>query len=315
MKTLVKKLTKFFATSAIVLSTFADADTTSLSFGLGYRQDSVNWKLETPDSVIPEGKSHLDFRDLDIIFIGAKLRAIYGCECPLYFRTSFDYGWVLDGRLRENDKFFADLTSTTFDGGGATSTADFTGIVVHNDISSSSHVWNFDIALGVPLDNCWCDSITLIPTIGFNYDRNFYKVKNDQLISDGLTTAQQIELGITPEEEGGSSSYRTSWWGPWIGLDFVYCAQDCWNLYGEFGFHFLRVRRERDSSSGFAYFDDYERTKSGYGVNFKLGTSYMFCDNLYLDGSIAWSDYWSSWHRDSIYWKSGSIRLDFGYLF
>jgi hypothetical protein len=315
MKTLVKKLTKFLATSALVLSAYADADTTSLTFGVGYRQDDVNWKIDTPDTVLPEGKSHLDFRDLDIIFIGTKLRAIYGCECPLYFRTSFDYGWVLDGRLRENDKFYSDLASTTFDGGGVTNTAGYTQVIVHNDVSRRSHVWDFDIALGMPLDTCWFDNITLIPTVGFNYDRSFYRVNDSQLITDGLTTEQAIALGISTDDLGTSSSYKTSWWGPWLGLDFVYCQQDCWNLYGEFSFHFLRVRRERDSNTGFAYFDNYERTKSGYGVSFKLGSNYVFCENWFLDGSIAWLDYWSGWHRDSIYWKSGSIRLDLGYLF
>jgi len=315
MKTLVKKLTKFLATSALVLTTYADADTTSLTFGVGYRQDNVNWKIDTPDSVLPESKSHLDFRDLDIIFIGTKLRAIYGCECPVYFRTSFDYGWVLDGRLRENDKFFSDLTSTTFDGGGYTNTAGYTEVVVHNDVSRRSHVWDFDIALGVPLDHCWCDCLTLVPTIGFNYDRNFYRVHDSQLISDGLTTGQEEALGIDTTDLTSTSSYRTSWWGPWLGLDFVYCAQDCWNLYGEFGFHFLRVRRERESNTGFSYFDDYEKTKSGYGVSLKLGTNYVFCENWYLDGSVSWLDYWSGWHRDSIYWKSANIRLDLGYMF
>lgn len=315
MNTLVKKLTKFLATSALVVTTFADADTTSLSFGVGYRQDDLNWKLEIPECVSPEGKSHLDLSDLDIVFIGAKLRAIYGCECPLYFRTSFDYGWVLDGRLREKDRFFTDLASTTFDGGGVTSTGGFTGITLHNDVSRKSHVWDFDIALGMPLDNCWFENITLIPTVGFNYDRAFFRVSDSQILADGLTTQQQEALGIDIEEVSGTSSYRTSWWGPWIGLDFVWCAQDCWNLYGEFGFHFLRVRRERESNTGFAYYDDYERTKSGYGVSLKLGTNYVFCENWYLDGSIAWLDYWSDSHHDSVDWKSGNIRLDLGYMF
>lgn len=315
MKAIVTKLTKFLATSALVVTAYADADTTSLTFGLGYRQDSVNWKIETPDAVVPEGKSKLNLRDLDIIFIGAKLRAIYGCECPLYFRTSFDYGWVLDGRIRENDKFFAGLTSTTFDGGGVTNTADYIGVTLHNDVSRRSHVWDFDIAIGMPLDMCICDGVTLIPTVGFNYDRNFYRTHDSQTLVDGLTGDQLEELGIDPTGLGTSSTYRTSWWGPWLGLDFVYCNGDCWNLYGEFAFHFQRVRRERNSNTGFGYFDSYERTKSGYGISLKLGTNYVFCENWYLDASVGWLDYWSSWHRDSIYWKSGNIRLDLGYLF
>lgn len=315
MKTLFTKLTQFLATSALVVTAFANADTTSLSFGLGYRQDNVNWKMDTPDAVSPEGKSHLSLRDLDIIFLGAKLRAIYGCECPLYFRTSFDYGWVLDGRLRENDKFFSDLSSTTFDGGGVTNTAAYTQIVLHNDVSRKSHVWDFDIALGMPLENCWFDCLTLLPTVGFGYDRSFYRVSDHMLLSDGLTPEQQETLGIITEDLGSSSSYRTTFWGPYLGLDFVYCADDCWNLYGEFGFHFLRVRRERSTNTGYAYFDSYEKTKTGYGVSLKLGSNYVFCDNWYLDGSISCLDYWSDWHRDSLYWKSANIRLDLGYMF
>lgn len=315
MKTLVSKLTKLLATSAVAVSAFAYADTTSLQFGLGYRVDDIDWKIKTPDVVSPLGKSNLDFRDLDIIFIGGKIKAIYGCDCPIYFRTSFDYGWVLDGRIRENDKFYTGLASTTFDGGGVTEIGGFTSVTVHNDVTRRSHVWDFDIALGVPLDNCWCSDVTFIPTIGFNYDRQFLRVDDSQLITDGLTIEEQAELGLSTEGLGTTSSYRTSWWGPWIGLDFVYCAQDCWNLYGEFGFHFLRVRRERESNTGFAYYDEYERTKSGYGVSFKLGTNYVFCENWYLDGSVAWLDYWSGWHRDSINWKSGNIRLDLGYMF
>lgn len=315
MKTLITKLTKFMTASALVLTASAYSDTTSLQFGVGYRQDSIDWKLHTPNAASPEGRSKLDFRDLDIVFIGGKFKAIYGCECPLYFRTSFDYGWVLDGKLREDDRYFTGLASTSFDGGGVVTTASYTDIQVHNDVSRRSHVWDFDIALGVPMDQCWIDGLTLIPTVGFNYDRQFLRLHDSQLIADGLTPEQEDILNIDPEGLGRSSSYKTSYWGPWLGLDFVWTAQDCWNLYGEFGFHFLRARRERSSNTGFGYWDNYERTKNGYGISLKLGTTVVFCENWYLDGSVGWLDYWSSWHRDSLYWKSGNIRLDLGYMF
>lgn len=310
MKNLFTKLSTLLAATAMAYTGLANADTASVQVGAGYRQDYVNWKIQTPDIVVPDAVSHLKFRDMDIVTTGVKIKANLGCS--IFFRTSFDYGWVEDGRLREDDAFLTAATSTVFDGGVATS-ASYLESVVHNRMRHS-HVWDFDIGVGYPIQ-CWCDDFQIAPMVGFSYDRQFLRVHDHAHIYDGFTTAQEALLGIVPTGES-NSKYTFSAWGPWLGLDAVYASQDCWSLYGEFELHFARLRRERDSNTGFEFFDDYERTNSGWGAVFKVGGNYVLCENWFVDASFEWSQYWSYRRcHDHFEWDSGIVRLDLGYIF
>jgi hypothetical protein len=308
MKTIIAKLSTLFATSALAIVGYADADTTSVQFGVGYRQDDINWKIKTPDAVTPIAKSELKFRDLEIFFLGAKLKANIGCS--LFVRSSFDYGWILDGRVRESDRFYSDVSSTTFADGGVSEAAAFDQVTVHNHTRrNSSNVWDFDIALGYPIQ-CWCDEFQIAPMIGFNYDRQNIKAHEGTVLSDS-----DLDIPGVEAVAGSTASYRASWWGPWIGFDVAYVSCECWTLYGEFEFHFTRTRRERSSHSGFEYFDDYEHTKYGYGYKFKVGGNYIICDDWFVDASVAYTRYQSHTHRDDFDWRSGNIRIDLGYIF
>ena len=46
-----------------------------------------------------------------------------------------------------------------------------------------------------------------------------------------------------------------------------------------------------------------------------IGENYALCENWYLEGAISYTHWASNKHRDSVYFSSGTARLDAGYRF
>ncbi len=306
---------KFYAllavTAALSSSSSAEADH-SLQFGAGYRQDTITWDVDHSEYDVPYlSDDDLRFYDLDIFFLGARAKGNLGCS---YYRADLEYGWVFNGREREKAVWTTAQTetpipNTTF------SNIERTTIEsrVHNHCKKR-YTLDFNVGIGYPFNFC-CNEFSLTPMIGYSYNTQRLRVKDDQKIGENLTTAQQAAVQLEPFHPGGHSSYRVSWWGPWIGFDAAYATCDCGTYYSELEFHFARVRRERDSHQGVDN-DHYQRTKTGYIFAWKVGAAFALCDCWILDASLKYTDGWSTNScTDSVNWRSGQIRLDAGYRF
>lgn len=301
-----KLLSAFYAlaltTTAAHIGT-VEADT-SVEFGIGYRSDDINWKVDAPFDIAERTFSHLNFRDIEIFAIEGKIKGVCG-EC-VYYRLDGQYGWVLDGRVRESDQFSVGSPSP-----GEVTIVD---VATHNDIKRD-YVADFTVAFGYPLETCCCPNLQFVPTIGFAYDTQRLGAKNRQRVSDELTTSQIDAIGLDPGERS-HHNYRATWWGPFIGLDLAFSCQSCWNLYSEFEYHFgIRTRRERNSDTGFEFIDHYKRTKRASGFSLKIGSSYHMCCNWVLDGHLTYKRYTADDNKDRLTWRSIGIGVDIGYLF
>src|ERR1700722_12205168 len=124
MKAKIAKMSFAIATAALSLSGLLSADTTSIQVGTGYRQDSLTSIVSQRGSVNPRVKSNLHYRDIEISFIGVKGKTTFGC-CDTYVRADFDYGWVLDGKLREKLSFKRRNLNIQFDHNGYAEEGDF----------------------------------------------------------------------------------------------------------------------------------------------------------------------------------------------
>ncbi len=304
MKNILGRLSTLLLTTTLAFVGEVKADTT-VQFGIGYRSDDVDWKIDFPVNELPESQSKLWFKDIEIFTVQGRIKS--SCDC-VYYRIDGEYGWVLDGDVRESDFFSfpvsAVLTPSTL----------YTTVhpVTHNDIKGK-YVADFSVAVGYPLQQCWCSNLQVVPTIGFSYDTQRLRADDHELISDDLTTEELNSLGFETGERG-HSTYRSTWWGPFIGVDLAWSC-DCWNVYGEFEYHFARARRERNSRTGSHFLDSYRRTRSAYGFNFKVGSIYHFNCNWFLDGHVSFKDFTSNRCHDGISWRSFSIGLDLGYVF
>jgi len=302
-----KFLSTIFAlalTTTLASSSKVEADT-SIQFGIGYRSDDINWRTNAPDDYAPETESHLNFRDLEIFTIQGRLKGVCG-DC-MYYRADGQYGWVLDGTVRESDQFFVEEVEDE-------------GIVIqngktHNDIRKN-YVADFNVAIGYPLQQCWCPDLKIVPTLGFAYDTLRIRQKgNHQSIYDSIDE-QGFDPVVDPVDGRNHSSYRFTFWGPWVGFDIAFCHQECWDLYGEFQYHFgTRARRERRSNIGYEVFDHYERTKSACGVTLRAGGTYAFRCNWFADAYVTYKRFTSHEHGDSLSWRTIGLGLDVGYVF
>lgn len=308
-------LTALATTAALSCAAFLPADTTMVQLGVGYRQDSITLNIKERGNINPRAKSDRHFKNLEIVTLGTQLRSTLGCS-DAYVRGSFDWGWVVDGDVRDQlsiEDF--DSNPHQFHHAGYSVEGDFLNTTVHNDVKESSYVWDFDVAFGYPF-HCGCeDHFTIAPVVGFAINHQHLKVKGRTAFSDvsfSSSEREEFDLKTTCKR---NSNFRANWWGPYLGFDFVYNSPDCWNLYGAFEFHFGRARRVANSHTEREYIDSFRRTKIFYGPLFRLGTYYMLCENWYVDASVAYQKYFSDTNRDKISWSSGSVRVDLGYIF
>ena len=306
----IRKLLALSAT-ATLLSAGLQADKIDLQAGLGYRQDSISWKHKGRQNVNPKIHSNLHFEDLEIFFLGVQAKTTFGCS-NAYFKTAFDYGWVLDGRLREQLRINTQRRACEHARGAYSDCGEFLEASVHNNVRRHSFVWDLDFKLGYPLGG-ECDNFSVAPTLGFMLNREQLRVHGHT----GLQEAFDIPFdGFDKfERKNHGSDFRFSAWGPYVGLDFLYNMQNSWTAYAEFEVHFGKIRRTRESLTEHAHLDHARRTREFWGPSIKVGANYLLFENLTIDASIYYSQYFSGCHNDKFTWSTVNLRLDAGYVF
>lgn len=318
MKAKIAKMSFAIAAAALSFTGLLSADTTSIQVGTGYRQDSLTSIVSQRGALNPRAKSNLHYRDVEIALIAVKAKTSFGC-CESYIRADFDYGWVLDGKLREKLSLKNRYSNVQFAHNGYVEEGDFLDVYLRNDLNNNSHVWDLDIGFVYPIE-CGCDDWKMGPALGFTVNRQQLHGKRKSSIEDA-SFSDSIRDIFDINEDSGSSGHsgnhnRTTWWGPWFGFDFAYDSHDCWNLYGEFEIHIGRVRHRRGGNGDNDFIDHFNNTRSYWGPSIKIGSKYIFCQDWYLDGSFYYSKFYSfNSSRDDIKWASANIRLDIGYTF
>ncbi len=302
MKNILGKLSTLLVTATLAFTSDIQADA-SVQFGVGYRTDEINWKLGLHDTGLAHSDSKLWFKDLEIFTIGGRIKSSFG-DC-VHYRIDGQYGWVLDGDVRESDHL-----SLATDTAGVFATIH---PVTHNDVHHK-YVADFAVAVGYPIQQCWFPSIQVSPLIGFGYDTQRLSSKNHNTILDNLPANVAAEFGIDATGKA-KSSFRTTWWGPFIGLDLAFFHQDCWNLYGELEYHFVRLKRDRNSDTGVLSLDRHRRSKRGDGIVAKLGAVYHINCDWFIDGNLGYKTFVSHHGHDRVHWKSFTIMADLGRIF
>lgn len=309
MKTNISKLLALLAATTTLAGPLS-ADTTSIQGGIAYRQDSLTWHAKSHANVTPQTRSDMHFEDIEIVLFATQAKTTFGSS-EAFFKGAFDYGWIVDGRVREQLTVNSQRRASQHARSGYKDSGEFRQVSVHNDVRRHSFVWDLDFTLGYPL-HCWCETMSVAPTLGFALNRQQIRVHGKTLLIDAEDTfSDSCHHG----EKRHGSQFRTSFWGPYVGVNFVYSSPNCWDLYSEVEVHFGKVRRDRDSHTNHDHLDHLGRSTNFWGPSIKIGASYPFYDCMFIDASVYYSKFLSDCHNDDITWSTANIRLDLGYIF
>lgn len=160
------------------------------SLDAGYRQDDLEWSFALPGI---DPRSELTWRDIESFQVAFGLQRRFFRDFRL--KGAFAYAVTFDGQNQDSDY------------NGNDRTLEFSR---SNNATDDGDLW--DISLGLAYDiRLFSDRFLLSPLLGYAF--------NDQnlQISDGVQTLPPLG-----PFQGLDSSYDSTWYGPWIGLELQY---------------------------------------------------------------------------------------------
>ncbi|SEA81755.1 hypothetical protein SAMN05660420_03286 [Desulfuromusa kysingii] len=316
-------LSPWLLSSALAFD-LADIESSGFSVGIGYRTDQFNWgisavtALEQPDII-----SELSWDDLEIVQL--HLHTWFKSEeLPLINKNAFAianiaFGKIVAGQVQDSD-YAADNRSDEWS--RSVSDAD-DGLTV--DLSA---------ALG-PIFECNALSgVSITPLVGYAF--------NVQALT--MTNGQQVISKPELRPEGSSypaaigplmgldSTYTAYWYGPWLGANIAYHANDQFKVIFGIEYHWVEYFAQADWNlrSDFMHPVSFEHESRGTGVVYDLQGEYVInekwswvfngniqnwnadsgCDTTYLaDGSVGKA------RLNQVEWDSYALTTGLQYLF
>lgn len=276
----VALMTSLFS-SSVVLAFLPEATDSSLEIGVGYRQDSLEWKTKSDmtssygsygsygsyDSYYSEIslpyklESKQKWKDLSIWQIEANGKYVT-CD-SVYLRGNFDYGWITSGKSVAKDYITDESEYSGYNSYG--SGFEFAKSKAH----VSGHVYDAKLALGYQFKLC-DDSFSIAPLVGYSWHGQHLQdshvrsswYSDESIVEEEVTTRAYSSSSDSsfssdssyPSDYSSSghdhNAYHTRWNGPFIGFDFDYrfgfgCGCDLdWQLFGAYEFHWAAFHGE-----------------------------------------------------------------------
>jgi len=225
----------------------------------GYRQDKLRWSISGEDND-PNILSELKWKNLQIMQIGA-----YGSytSCRNYVvRASGDYGYIYHGDHTDTDYFesgreFPFSKSTGKAGKGS--------------------VYDLDGGVGYRVTSS-CKRFVATPLVGYSFHgQNLHMYDGESEFFIIPTSTGNITLPESPIP-GLDSSYRTRWYGPWLGIDFSAKVEQCAYVFGGFEWHFVNFRADGHWNLRKDLGPFYHRA-NGFGYVATLGANWEIWDH------------------------------------
>lgn len=300
-----------------------EAAESSFSLGVGYRQDRLDWKTKADigfienedDSDITGAESKLRWKNLEIWQIQAKAKYIT-CD-NIYFRAYGNYGWITDGTVTDKDY----LTHS--------SNVDVSDELLFSGKADADHGHVYDVSLGIGYQFRMCDdTIALTPVVGYSWEGQHLKLEDGEQSFPSFASIGDL-----------NSSYKTRWYGPWLGLDFDYRLCYDWTLFATYEYHWATYRARGDWNLREDIIGDFHhRSSRAYGNLVSIGVEWEFCECWVASLTGQWQ-WWRAKHgRDSVKvlhesegdvdfncyvssplnqvtWQSASVTFDIGMIF
>lgn len=321
--TLMTSLLSCSAASAF----WPEAADSLLEVGVGYRQDTIEWKTRSHFdssscatsydscdeylSEFPGVNSKLKWKDLSIWQIEMKGKYVT-CD-NVYLRMNADYGWVTSGKNHDSDRFHFDSSHDHYVSKDChpSDCSDYDCSRSH--AKAKGDVYDVRLAVGYQFKMC-DDNFSVAPLIGYSWHGQHLKDKRQHDHSSCYTSSSSCDIvpsschTVSKDDCSSDSSYcgkhtkyNTRWNGPFIGFDFDYrfgCACE-WDFFGTYEFHWADYHarghwaQRPDLPDGFRH-----HAKTAYGSIFDIGVRWDFCEcwTLAVKGEFQW--FWADKGRD-----------------
>lgn len=346
----------FALTSSLLFSVCVDDDgCPSVECSVGWRRDSLDWKVRDMDSSYIRGKakSHIKFDDINSYTLSAKAK---WAGSAYYVRFSGEYGLTDKGRAEERFRIKSPYLYYPV------------GVTTDEPIKRRSEVYDINAAVGYPF-SFFCCRLNIIPLIGFSFHRQHLRVKEDEHFScysscsssscsgsscsscsshsscseffdyhssDSFFVESSNPFRSSPSSDPFQRSssdpniasalglgnphrtqnYRFTWYGFYLGTDIAFALDSCWTLFSEIEFHFLdRAHRKRKSWTGVDFVDEYHKEDWAYGYNAAVGMTYAFGTCWYSTIEVDFNWWIADNKKDRLHWKKAGAKIGLGYMF
>lgn len=304
------------ATATISIAKNAVADTVkTLEFGLnsGYRLDRLDWNIAGNSAgQNPNVLSELKWEDIKIWRVGASGKLAVGndiVDYRTYIRASLDYGWITDGTVRDSD----------YNGNNRTQEA-IRSISETND----DNVLDGSIGLGFEKDY-WQDRLSLGWLGGYSYHEQNLRLTN------GIQY-QYLPVYDVQVLSSLDSTYKTKWWGPFVGIDIELRPSSRLSLRGSAEYHWadFKAQANWNLSQRFSHPLSFQDEAKAHGLVGTIRGRYLLTNGWALDLSFDYRDFSARDGVDRAFladgttadvklnevnWKSCTTTLGFTYSF
>jgi hypothetical protein len=220
----------------------------------GYRRDDFEYNIGTRSGV-PNIISELKWRDIDIatLNIGSTLRV----NQKWLFNVDLLYGRIYDGRNQDSDYQGSNRTqefSRSNNDADKGDVLDISGYVGYDFLFDSS-------------DNDYA-RINIIPKLGLSYkSQNFTMTNGVQTVAVDAPSFGFTAPSLGPFV-GLDSTYDTTWFGPWTGIEFKFGITPKFTVSSNFELHYADYSSNANWNlrSDFAHPKSFSHDAHGFGL-------------------------------------------------
>ncbi|MCF6265385.1 MAG: hypothetical protein L3J57_02425 [Desulfuromusa sp.] len=282
-------------------------EASGVDVGFGYRSDQLDWNISGDiNGENPTILSELSWEDLEIFQIQATGWLEIG-ELPFLKRNSLilaniAFGKILGGDVQDSD-YAAD--GRTFEWSRSVNDAD-KGLTV--DLSG---------AVGPIFELSLIEGLSITPLIGYGFNmQDLSMTDGEQTVSNpfyrwwffGSDAEMPLPIGQIPSLD---SSYTAYWYGPWLGANIDYQANQKIKITVSAEYHWVEYFAQADWNlrSNFAHPVSFEQETTGTGMVWNIKGLYSLNKNWswLLDGKI------QNWETESgtdrTYFADGTVGL------
>ncbi len=172
---------------------------TAFSLTSGIRRDNFRWSIAGDSSGSnPNILSELTWTDVDSYQLTLTNRSFY--KRNVYFRGEINYAFVQSGDIRDSDYRENDRQDE---------------YSRSKSESSGDQLWDLSLAGGYPFFFLQ-DRLMVAPLYGLSYHKQNFRITNGRQV---ITSGSLPPIGPLA---GLNSTYRSAWYGPWLGVDMRY---------------------------------------------------------------------------------------------
>lgn len=265
-------------------------DKADIYFKTGYRRDELQWNKAAPGGE-PNILSELTWDDIEIATIN--FGATFYLRNNWFVNGDVVWGEIFDGKNQDSDYW------------GNNRTLEFSR---SNNGADEGNILDISVSVGYEynwlLSEATQTGFALKPKIGLGYHSQNLK------IVDGYQT-----IPVAGSFGGLDSSYDTTWFGPWAGLETIFINQERFKLGLNLEYHYVSYDAEAEWNlrTDFAQPVSFEHEANGWGWVAGISSEWYFRPDLAFTVDFEYQKWRADRNGvDKIHFSNGSeARLKF----